>query len=90
MKGCCRCVSEWIDRSLKHAPTYHKEIMRTRTLIRVDLQRESKEVAENWGQGVFFLDGRRAVCRDKPERTERALVQVWRFSFDHFDSHDTQ
>jgi len=90
MKGCYNCISRRFDKYVKSMRTYHKEVMRTRTLIRVNLQREGEEVSEDWRQGVLFLDCRCAVRRNKPKGAKRALIQVWRFSFDHLDRHDTQ
>jgi hypothetical protein len=70
--------------------TYHKEIVRACTLVGINLQRETEEVAEHGRQSMLFLDRGCSVRCDKPERAKRTLVEVWRLSFDHLNGHDTE
>jgi hypothetical protein len=59
-------------------------------LVWVNLERKSEEVSEYRRQCVLLLDCWCSVCRNEPQRAERALVEVRGLSFNHFNGHDTK
>lgn len=49
-----------------------------------------QEVAEGMRQVLLVLDGRCAVGGDQVKSPQRGFRQVWRFTLNHFDGHNTQ
>ena len=70
--------------------TYHKKIVGTRAFVRVDLQREPKEVPEHRGQSMLLLDLGRAIGGNEPQSAQRTLIEIGWLSFNHLNCHDTQ
>jgi hypothetical protein len=80
-----------VFRNQKERVSSHlQQIMRTGTLLGVNLESEVEEVLEGGRQVVLLLDRRCAVGRDQIERAQRRLGQVRRLAFNHLDSHDAQ
>ena len=70
--------------------TYLEQIMRTRPLIRLDLQRQPQEIAKRRTLLLLALEMRRPVRGDQVQRAQRALRQIRRLTFHHLDGHDAQ
>lgn len=64
--------------------------MRTRPLLRIDLEREPQKVLEHRRQDVLFLDRRRAIGSNQKQRPQRRLREIRGLAFNHLNSHDTQ
>lgn len=60
------------------------------SLLGVDLEREVQEIPKHRGQVLLVLDLRRAIGRDEPKGSERRFGQVWRFTLEHLDRHNTE
>ena len=67
-----------------------EEVCRRWSLVGIDLERDGEEIAEHDRELLRVIDRRRAVRRDQVQGTERLLVEVWRFAFDHLDRHDAE
>lgn len=64
--------------------------MRTRSLLRVNLEGEIQEIMESLAKICGILDLRGSIRRNQEEGTKWRFVEVWWFAFDHFNGHDTQ
>lgn len=58
-------------------------------MVRIDDKTSIEEIEQLPGQLLLALDLWFSDRGDEEERSHRALVQVWRLTFNHLDHHDT-
>ena len=67
-----------------------EQLISTCTFIHVDFETSVQEIRKILRQLWRILEFRLAVGCDEEQCSDGRLVQVWRFTFDHFNHHDSQ